>query len=532
MLEKVTSHGHSLEVQLKVPILRVLIILSMVSLLVLLINSILSGITLVLAIAVPLLFTTYILTLILLNRGNYDLAALIFGYSVTLIIGTTLLLPTEGSSFDLGQSGLLTIFVIFVSVLFTPGQKHLIVHIVFLYMVLFISILLNVFSSNVDQLSLDGIVTPVVIIMLATFTALSVKRIFDLVLKEALDRMDEAKRHAERFLDLANSATEKLGLAEDMQVQSEETSQSASGIDQTISGIFSNVRGLDEQFQVSRVSLDSISETMEDLDGIAESQSANITQTSAALEQMVASIKNVSGTISSKMVSVEKLKQTAEKGAEAILKTSSSFDGVSNHLDSVKSMITLISNIASQTNLLAMNAAIEAAHAGEAGRGFAVVADEVRKLAESSSQNAKQVGETLRELITAVEVTGKNVSESGQSFKSISMDVSQVNQAMLEIESSSVELSAGSEEILKSTTEMNNLTSQVSHSVKNVKMNGETALSNLKKLGEFVTTLKESIEQISIENTHVNDNATELTKKCSEINAFVKQFSASLNEKV
>ncbi|MDC7123922.1 MAG: methyl-accepting chemotaxis protein, partial [Spirochaetales bacterium] len=238
--------------------------------------------------------------------------------------------------------------------------------------------------------------------------------------------------------------------------------------------------------------------------------------------------KNVSQIITQKMELVEALKNASDEGSHTILDTSKSFEEVLTHLDSAENMISLISNIAAQTNLLAMNAAIEAAHAGDAGKGFAVVANEVRTLAESSAINAKQVTKTLSLLVQSIEKTGQNVDKTGQKFKSIKNDVAGVGDAMDEINLSVKEIALGSDEVLSSTAMMNNLTTQVSDAVESVTANETVVHDDVIQMGDFIKSLAEKMDKITDGGNTILNASRDLEAKSNEINSFVQTFSDRL----
>jgi methyl-accepting chemotaxis protein len=158
--------------------------------------------------------------------------------------------------------------------------------------------------------------------------------------------------------------------------------------------------------------------------------------------------------------SILTLSQTSQKKVQALGEVTA--NGLSN-LESVVSLITtvtdqseklqeankLISQIASQTSLLAMNAAIEAAHAGEAGRGFAVVADEIRKLADNATNQSKAIKQGIKEVVTSI-VQVNEVSQGTQSsFKKVSEEMQAVQGASAEIEAAMEEQTKGGQEILQ-----------------------------------------------------------------------------------
>ena len=328
---------------------------------------------------------------------------------------------------------------------------------------------------------------------------------------------------------LANEASEKLQLAQSMEDQAGKTVTAIEGIENYAGDVTHQMENLSERYETSAISLKMISENMHSLDVIALEQSDKISETGAALEEMAASIKSVLNVIGIKSASVQQLKSSAEQGVNVINNTANSFNQVRSHIDNVREMVSIIAGISRQTNLLSMNAAIEAAHAGDAGKGFAVVADEVRKLAETSSLNSKKVNETLNQLIASIEETGQNVASSGETFSSIGSEIEQVSLAMDEIRESIIELSSGSDEILSATSMLNELTMRVTEAVKNVRNNENNTSLGIASLGEFITSLSSSMKEISKGSTVIHKATLGLSDKCNVINDYVRDFSSKLS---
>jgi methyl-accepting chemotaxis protein len=212
----------------------------------------------------------------------------------------------------------------------------------------------------------------------------------------------------------------------------------------------------------------------------------------------MASIEGVSGVIEDKGRAVTQLKAAARSGSESIEATRASFQGASRYIKSIEEMTTVISDIASQTNLLAMNAAIEAAHAGEKGKGFAVVADEIRKLAESSGTSAGNIERNLRELLEAFGSTGEKVEASGSAFEKVHRDVGVVDAAFGEISVSARELKAGSGAITSAASALSSSSSAMRGNVGEVTLSYNQLFADLSGLADAMREISSGMDEIAV----------------------------------
>ncbi len=192
-----------------------------------------------------------------------------------------------------------------------------------------------------------------------------------------------------------------------------------------------------------------------------EAQSESITESSSAIEEMIANITNVTKTLINNDESINALVQSSEMGRDDVSGMERDIELVKMESEGLIEISRIIQNIASQTNLLAMNAAIEAAHAGESGKGFAVVADEVRKLAESSAEQAKTVATVLSRIKVSVDKISNSANTVLDRFKSIENGVKSVAMQESSVRRSMEEQSNGSRLILESINSLNSITSEV-----------------------------------------------------------------------
>jgi methyl-accepting chemotaxis protein len=138
---------------------------------------------------------------------------------------------------------------------------------------------------------------------------------------------------------------------------------------------------------------------------------------------MLESLKSTSELSRQKRESVRALIDNAAKGQQAMRDTVQSVKDISESVDGIASAIKIISVIAANTNLLSMNAAIEAAHAGESGKGFAVVAGEIRRLSETTRENSRSISQTLSDIISGIAATTKRSTDTGNLINGMSGEI-------------------------------------------------------------------------------------------------------------
>ena len=291
--------------------------------------------------------------------------------------------------------------------------------------------------------------------------------------------------------------------------------ETASAVNQ----ISANIDGVKQQALTQAASVTETAATVEEivrtikqLNNSIETQAASVAQSSSSVEEMVANIASIGQTLG-KTDEVIKSLTTATGDGKATLVTSNAVtQKIAEESGSLMEASSVIQHIASQTNLLAMNAAIEAAHAGEAGKGFAVVADEIRKLAEESSMQGKTITTTLKTLSGEIETLSASSKTVEAKFNAIFTLAEQVKEMSDRLTEAMREQENVSKDVLTAIKSINTVTIEVQAGSEEMLKGGEGVAEEMQKLGGLTHTITESMNEMASGAVQINNAVQEVSK--------------------
>jgi methyl-accepting chemotaxis protein len=349
----------------------------------------------------------------------------------------------------------------------------------------------------------------------------------DLTTRITVNQMDEIGNMADSFNKTLDKIRDMIILVKRQSVRlSEIGGDLSSNMTQTaaaINQITANIQAIKGQAINQSASVTETSATMEQvtlninkLNEQVEAQTASVAQSSSAIEEMLANIQSVTNTLIKNAENVRELTAASEVGRTGLQGVSSDIQEIARESEGLLEINSVMENIASQTNLLSMNAAIEAAHAGEAGKGFAVVADEIRKLAENSSGQSKITSDVLKKIKGAIDKITQSTNSVLEKFQAIDDMVKIVSQQEESIRNAMEEQGQGSKQILQAIGRLNDITQMVKQGSGEMLEGSKEVISESKNL-ETVTAeitgglaeMANGADQINVAVDRVNEISRE-----------------------
>jgi twitching motility protein PilJ len=334
---------------------------------------------------------------------------------------------------------------------------------------------------------------------------------------QSREERDRIQRSTQKLLE------EVSGVAQgDLTVEAEVTSDATGAIADSINFMIGELRRVigdvqDTTLQVSSAA-NEIRATTDHLALGSETQAAQIADTSAAIEEMTLSIQQVSENAALSATVAEQAMNNAQQGAKAVEKTIEGMSGIREQVQKtakrikrlgessqeIGEIVQLISDLSDRTSILALNASIQAAMAGEAGRGFAVVAEEVERLAERSTEATKKVATLIKtiqtetnEAVAAMEdtthevVSGSNLAnEAGLTLREIQTVSNRLAELIQSISMAAKQQARGSEAVAKSMTQISQITQQTASGTKQAAVSINSLATLTENLRASVSTFK------------------------------------------
>ncbi|MCL2761699.1 MAG: methyl-accepting chemotaxis protein [Treponema sp.] len=259
-----------------------------------------------------------------------------------------------------------------------------------------------------------------------------------------------------------------------------------------------------------------IVKSINNLEEAVESQASHISTSSASIEQMVANIDSIRSITNDITKITDNLALASASGNEKMQKLSVEVENLHERAVMLQEANKIIQDISSKTNLLAMNAAIEAAHAGESGKGFAVVADEIRKLAEMASKESKHIKEEIKNMDKSIKSIGGVTGETVKSMNLIFNDIKTMDSAFAQVNSAIEEQAGGGAQILKAISSIKNETEIVRTGSEDIQTQSGSIFNEMQKL-----------QQISGNVTRKVNEVNEASKQISTVLESAKEIIAS-----
>ena len=331
---------------------------------------------------------------------------------------------------------------------------------------------------------------------------------FASVLRDLIERVKtEANTLQEGFLRLSSNTEETAGAIRQITANIESIKQQTSNQSASVTESSDNVE------QINR--------SVSTLYRLIERQAEGVSTSSSSIEEMVANIQSVTANIERMGGYYEKLLGKSESGKQAIETVAKQVKEIDGQSETLQEANSLIAGIAAQTNLLAMNAAIEAAHAGQAGMGFAVVADEIRKLAENAATQSKNISQNIKNIRSVINAVVDSSGTSARTFEDILEQIRILSRLEEEIRYAMQEQSTGSAQVLDSITNINAITTEVRQSAQEMQDGSNTVLLEMRHLLQLASELDNGMTEMAA-------GAEEIRRAAEDTNDLSGQTSRSV----
>ncbi|MGL1890836.1 MAG: methyl-accepting chemotaxis protein [Spirochaetaceae bacterium] len=338
---------------------------------------------------------------------------------------------------------------------------------------------------------------------------------------ELANSIRQIKRSSERNLDIKEQLIDSTI----------ETSATSIQMNKSVQSIQDKISTLDKSVHASTISVATVQKSINGLNNVILKQIRTIEESTAAVTEMIASIVSVTKITNQKKENFRNLVDTAKKGGSQLFFTIQIIQEITSNIEEIRGIASIINNISEHTNLLAMNAAIEAAHAGNHGQGFSVVASEIRKLAEASAKNSNIISKVLKETVEKIESVSLSGEETRIAFDHIDRGVSGEYDSFEEIYNCMNDMSSGGQQILQTMGTLQKYSSDVqegSYVISDSSSHLEEAVGIVKTVSsEVLGNISEvsiGISEISIAMDSLTDLSSNLSDIAQNLNVEINRF--------
>lgn len=309
----------------------------------------------------------------------------------------------------------------------------------------------------------------------------------------------------------------------------QQTSVAVNQIDGNLASVGTSMERQGQAVSEVSTAVEQIVGNIGSLDKLIAEQSQHVSSAVSAVEEMVANLSSISKNIDHNMEATTRLQDVSERGYSSLNSVMETVRMIAQQGEGLEETNSVINTIASQTNLLAMNAAIEAAHAGDAGRGFAVVADEIRKLAEDTAARSKDISRVLADLKTQIEQGVGLSKEAGDLFESVRVSVQEVATRQNSIRNALEEQNSGNQVVLESMQRLQRIGDEVSSGSREMTGGSDAILRSVHALADASAEVRGAQDEITTGTAEINRAMAQAAGLGSSTMTGIEQVDESLS---
>ena len=330
--------------------------------------------------------------------------------------------------------------------------------------------------------------------------------------------------------EIKQSENNLVIVGDELRYCAQDTSTAIAQILSHISSMNERIAHQSDDVDRTVASINKISGSIQLVEQMIEMQSAGVVQASTAIKEMVENIRSVNQSVEQMAGAFTNLEQKAVDGASKQVAVNDRIAQIENESQMLQEANTSIANIAAKTNLLAMNAAIEAAHAGEAGKGFSVVADEIRKLSETSSKQSKTIGTQLQKIKESINSVVAASAQSSEAFNSVVDGIKATDEIVHQIRSAMIEQSENSQQINQTLGDINDKTMEVHSASSKMTTESQSMLSQVQSLESATKNMKDSMSEMKIGAEKIDETGAALSEIVEKLKNSIEGIGAQIDQ--